>query len=107
MKKLGRSTDVSTGRVTLSSIDYLPMSIAGGPTFRLHGVIEIAGTDKDASGNEITFCDPGDSGSPVWAPGDDGVNRPLGLLFGKADSGNAYANPIERVLYALGLTLAV
>jgi hypothetical protein len=107
VKKLGRSTGVSTGSVTLSSIDYLPMSFAGGPTFRLHHVIEIVGTDKDSSGNVITFGDPGDSGSLVWAPGDDGVNRPLGLLFGKADSGNAYANPIGKVMYALGLKLVV
>ena len=93
-------------------IDHFPIDF-GGPTIRVHDVIEIETTEKDGEGDFIPFCDSGDSGALVFEPMAQGRNRPVGLLFGKSsiggpgNTGLAYANPIDRVLRVLGVKIVV
>lgn len=98
--KVGRTTGATTGRVTAFELDNLVISYGVG-NLRFDGQIEIDGTGARA------FSDGGDSGALIVNDGMEAV----GLLFAGSDVGGAngrgltYANPMHRVLKALGAKL--
>ena len=96
--KAGRTTGVTAGTVTATEIDGLPVAYDQGVlTFDDQMEVTMPGTGD--------FSAPGDSGSLIV--GREGY--PVGLLFagGRDAQGTdrTYANPIETVLVALGLSL--
>jgi hypothetical protein len=84
------------------------------PTMNLlfYDIFEIESHSVDANGNDARFCDRGDSGSLIYtAEGEGKPKHPVGLLFAQTQIGGlngnglGYANPIGRVMRALGVTL--
>ncbi|WP_309133685.1 hypothetical protein [Cellulomonas sp.] len=100
--KIGRTTAVTTGRVTAIELDDVVVGYGeelGELAF--DDQIEVEGTGR------VPFSRGGDSGSLVYR--EDGVA--LGLLFAGSESGGqngvglTYVNPIDAVLGALDATL--
>lgn len=100
VRKIGRTTGSTRGRITAFELDNVVVSYDIG-NLRFDGLIEIQ------SETQWPFSDGGDSGSLI-------VNDRLeavALLFagsdsgGRHDSGLTYANPIRTVLSALKATL--
>lgn len=93
--KLGRTTGRTSGRVTAFELDDVRVAYGSG-VLRFDDQIEIEGTGAGP------FSEGGDSGSLVFA---EGSLRAVGLLFAGGEQGAVdvtYANPIRRVLEALG-----
>lgn len=105
--KLGRSTGLTTGRISATELDELPVQFPVG-LLRFEGQFEIEGADDTPC-----FASPGDSGALVV----DDARRPTGLLFaisshgsayrGPAGQSLAYANPLAAVLAAVDGALAL
>jgi hypothetical protein len=92
--KLGRTTELTRGRVTAFELDGVTVQYERG-TLRFDDQIEVHG---DAG----PFSQGGDSGSLIVADPDlDAV----GLLFAGNEEGVTYGNPVAAVLRALGATL--
>lgn len=100
VRKIGRTTHRTLGRVTAFSLDDVVINYAFGET-TFNGQIEVE------SINQKPFSRPGDSGSLIY----DADGHPVGLLYavsaagGKTNSGLTYAHPIETVLQVLRVTL--
>ncbi|WP_315969746.1 chymotrypsin family serine protease [Cellulomonas timonensis] len=101
--KIGRTTAVTTGRVTAIELDDVVVGY-GNPlgNLRFDDQIEVESTGMGP------FSRGGDSGSLVYRA--DGIA--LGLLFAGSETGGSngagltYLNPIDAVLSALGVELA-
>ncbi len=99
--KLGRTTGLTRGRVTVFELDNVIVGFDIGP-LRFDNQIEIEG-----SGTE-PFSAGGDSGSLIIAD-----RRGVALLFAGSDQGGAngqgltYANPLHAVLDALQIELVL
>ncbi|MBN0039040.1 hypothetical protein JN535_02475 [Cellulosimicrobium cellulans] len=100
--KSGRTTGVTTGRVTAIELDDVVVGYGDGlGALRFDDQIEVEST------GDGPFSRGGDSGSLVYR--EDGVA--LGLLFAGSETGGAngtgltYCNPIVTVLERLGATL--
>jgi hypothetical protein len=97
--KIGRTTGRTTGRITAFELDDVPIEYSQ-KTIPLNSQLEIESIDASA------FSRSGDSGSLVFAAG----AQPVGLLCaaspvgGTSGSGLSYANRIDAVLEALGVT---
>lgn len=102
VKKVGRTTGATSGRVTAFELDDVVVAFGAG-NFSFDSQIEIEGLGNRA------FSDGGDSGSLIL----DEDNGALGLLFagsesgGTNDQGLTYANPIQAVMSALKIELAL
>lgn len=104
--KLGRTTGLTSGRITALELDELPVQYPVG-LLRFDASIEVEGTDDTPC-----FAAAGDSGALVVDAGLHGV----GLLFGASTHGSAYRgpagqslaylHPLEAVLSAVDATLA-
>lgn len=93
--KRGRSTGLTRGIITAVAIDNIDIEYPFGILF-FNQQIEITSLP------EQQFSAPGDSGSLLVNP--DG--NPLGLVFcASLDCRSTYANPIDHVLDALGVTV--
>jgi hypothetical protein len=99
--KVGRTTDVTRGRVTAFELDNVIVEYDIGD-IRFDNQIEIEGVDKGA------FSAGGDSGSLII----DSEQKAVALLFAGGDQGGSngkgltYANPLQVVLDALKVNLA-
>lgn len=100
VRKVGRTTGVTRGRISAFEVDGLPVGYDTG-VFRFDDQIEVEGVVG-------LFSAGGDSGSLITTEGDPvGV----GLLFagsttgGPGGTGVTYANPLGAVLEALGASL--
>lgn len=97
--KIGRTTGLTFGRIT--AFDLNPEVNYSCGSVRFHHQIEIDSTSDDP------FSRPGDSGSLVFTRS----LLPVALVFagsasgGQRNAGLTYANPIEAVIAALGVTL--
>lgn len=100
VSKIGRTTDLTHGRVTAFELDDVTIGFDMGD-LRFDGTIEIEGY------GDAPFCLGGDSGSLIV----DKDLRAVALLFAGSDQGGAnsqgltYANPIQTVLDALKVDL--
>jgi hypothetical protein len=95
--KQGRTTGFTRGRITALALERIDV-FYGTATIFFDQPFEIMQDGEDR------FSKPGDSGSLVMTP----QGNPLGLLFaGSMDCRRSYANPIEEVLTALGVTFLV
>jgi hypothetical protein len=100
VRKIGRTTAITEGRVTAIEVDQVPIGYEIG-TLRFDDQVEIEGVDAP-------FSAGGDSGSLIYAPSD---HHGIGLLFAGSETGGpgghglTYANPLAAVLDALGVTL--
>jgi hypothetical protein len=100
--KIGRTTGRTLGRVTAFEIDNVAVRFDIGE-LRFDNQIEIEGE------SDGPFSDGGDSGSLIVGAD----RRALALLFAGSDQGGVngqgltYANPIQAVLEALSLELAL
>ncbi|MGH7551796.1 MAG: hypothetical protein ACREMQ_02055 [Longimicrobiales bacterium] len=104
VSKAGRTTGVTRGTINQVNIDRLRVDLGeeGSPMDALFSdQIEIVGAGNRA------FSDGGDSGSLIVS--DDGFARALLFCGGPDENGNdlTYANPIDKVLEKLGVTLVV
>jgi hypothetical protein len=101
VRKIGRTTAITDGRVTAVEVDQVPIGYEIG-TLVFDDQIEIEGVDAP-------FSAGGDSGSLIYEPGSHGG---VGLLFAGSETGGpgghglTYANPLPAVLEALGATLS-
>lgn len=102
VQKLGRTTGLTSGRVTAFNVRKVIVEYETSPAIRFDGQIEIQAEDG------ADFSLGGDSGSLIV----DSDNRiPVGLLFAGSDQGGddggpvTYANPIAQVLAALNVEL--
>lgn len=101
VRKLGRTTGLTEGRITAFELDNVVVRYDLG-NLRFDDQIEIEGRGTTA------FSDGGDSGSLVFNDDMEGV----GLLFAGGDQGGTnglgltYANPLGTVLTKLRVTLA-
>ena len=99
VRKTGRTTGATSGRVTAFELDRVMVDY-GGDTLRFDNQLEIEGDNQ-------VFSSGGDSGSLIV----DSDNLAVALLFAGSDQGGAhgygttYANPIQTVLDALGVKL--
>jgi len=100
--KVGRTTGLTSGRVTAFEVDGITVEYDVGPlTFDDQIEIEGAGDEQFSAG--------GDSGSVIWTAAD---RAAFGLLFAGSTSGGTngrgltYANPLSVVLAQLGATWA-
>ncbi|WP_198084377.1 hypothetical protein [Variovorax sp. E3] len=94
MRKIGRSTGLTSGRVTAIEVSDFFVDYQNGPA-AFKGQIEVTGISG-------AFAAHGDSGSLV-------VNErgaAVGLLFAVSETGVAYVNPIMPVLQQLGVALS-
>jgi hypothetical protein len=102
VRKLGRTTGLTAGRVSAFNVRSVIVEYEISPTVRFDGQIEIQAPD----GGEFSLG--GDSGSLIVSEGD---HVPVGLLFAGSDQGGdqggpvTYANPITEVLAALNVEL--
>lgn len=100
--KVGRTTGVTTGFVSLTETDDVPINYGGSlGTARFDNQIEIKGDDGP-------FSLGGDSGSLVLTEAT--PHRAVALLFAGGngpDGPRTFANPIWHVLGSLGITLTV
>lgn len=100
LRKLGRTTGATRGRVTAIEMDNVLIDYDLG-TLRFDQQVEIEGADEDG------FSAGGDSGSLIV----DQAGRAVALLFAGGDQGGSngkgltYANPIASVLEALKVDL--
>ena len=90
VKKLGRTSGPTHGRVTAIELEGVVADYEGLGLVRFDGQLEIQGDDRP-------FSSGGDSGSLIV----DSACRAVGLLFAGTDSGVTYANPIDAVLNTL------
>lgn len=101
--KIGRTTGATYGRITAFALDHVEVDF-GRWALKFDGQIEIQSADGKP------FSRGGDSGSLVFSRHG---NHPVGLLFaasvmgGKNNAGLTYANSIDEVLTALGVTFVV
>lgn len=101
--KVGRTSNFTTGRLVAG--EFEPVEIND----YAHGSVDFKDPIEIESTTRATFSDKGDSGSLVC----DQNNRPLGLLFARAEAGGSnggalhYMAPIQDVLKSLGVTVAV
>lgn len=101
VRKLGRTTGLTSGRVTAFEVDAVPVGYGDGRVLVFDDQLEIEGTSG-------AFSSGGDSGALVCA---DGGRLAAGLLFaasvtgGTAAAGLTYANPLPAVLEAVGAEL--
>lgn len=100
VQKVGRTTGLTSGRVTAFEVDGITVDYDVGP-FTFDNQIEIEGT------GDGPFSEGGDSGSVIWTT----TNRQaFGLLFagstmgGSNGRGLTYANPLSVVLTQLDAT---
>ena len=104
VKKLGRTTGLTRGRVTAFEIDNVVVAYDIG-NIRFDDQIEIEGVGNSP------FSDGGDSGSLIVTGPASNVQG-VALLFAGGDQGGTnglgltYGNPLGTVLQALGVTLA-
>lgn len=102
VRKVGRTTGFTTGRVTAFEIDNVVVAYDIGD-LRFDNQIEVEGSGSGP------FSQGGDSGSLVV----DEENNAIGLLFAGGDQGGSngqgltYLNPIDDVLSKLGVTIVV
>jgi hypothetical protein len=102
VRKVGRTTGETSGRVTAFELDNVVVAYDIG-NLRFDDQIEIEGAGIDA------FSDGGDSGSLIV---DEALNA-IALLFAGGDSGGTngmgltYGNPIHAVLDSLGVDLLI
>jgi len=100
VRKIGRTTGVTRGRISAFEVDGVPVGYGTG-VFSFDDQIEIEGVLG-------LFSDGGDSGSLITTEGD---RLGVGLLFagsatgGPGGTGVTYANPLAAVLRALDATL--
>lgn len=94
--KSGRTTQLTAGRVNAIGVN-IRVNMPSGRVAQFANQIEIRGLTGD-------FSHPGDSGSLVWTW--DKKRQPVGLLFA-GGGGSTFANPINTVLNALDINLAV
>lgn len=100
VRKIGRTTGATEGRVTAFDLDNVVVNYDIG-NLRFDGQVEIEGAGTQ------TFSDGGDSGSLIV----NGGMLAVALLFAGTDTGGSngrgltYANPIHRVLNDLNATL--
>lgn len=94
VKKMGRSTGLTTGRITAIEVGGFFVDYQNGPA-AFDGQIEVTGLSTP-------FAAHGDSGSLVIS--DKGAA--VGLLFAVSETGVAYVNPIAPVLDQLGVALS-
>lgn len=98
--KIGRTTGITTGRITAIEVDNVVVGYDRGNA-RFDGAVEIE------SAGPGPFSDGGDSGSLIV----DENWHAVALLFAGSDAGGSnglgvtYANPIDAVLGKLGATL--
>lgn len=92
--KVGRTTGLTEGVISALEVDDLEVEYDDGD-LRFDDQLEIA-----PAGNE-PFSLGGDSGSLIV----DGDRKAVGLLFAGNDEDATYANPIQSVLDALGVSL--
>ncbi|ATB33559.1 hypothetical protein [Melittangium boletus] len=92
VRKVGRSTGLTHGRITALGLRNLPVQF-GQTVLLFDQVVEIEGM-------ELPFSASGDSGALVV----DAERRAVGLLFGGSDQ-STYINPIETVLSVLSIEL--
>lgn len=101
VSKIGRTTGLTNGIISAFELDAVDIDYPRVKTIRFNGQIEIQSVDG------TPFCRSGDSGSLVFTR--DGCH-PVGLVFamsaagGPSNCGLTYANPIDAVLKALGVT---
>ncbi len=99
--KLGRTTGVTTGKVSAIHLDQAVMNYGGGRFVIFHDQIEIVSDDSEP------FSKKGDSGAVII---DRDTNQACGLLFGgdRGDEGvdRTWAHFLPEVLTALGVELA-
>jgi hypothetical protein len=102
VRKLGRTTGLTAGRVSAFNVRSLVVEYEISPTVRFDGQIEV----QTEGGGEFSLG--GDSGSLIVSEGD---RVPVGLLFAGSDQGGdeggsvTYANPIAEVLAALNVEM--
>lgn len=96
VEKIGRTSGHTRGRITAFQLDTLDVDYPFG-TVGFQGQIEITSDDS------FPFCRPGDSGALLFRP----ECRPLGLLVASTRFGVAYAHPLEPILSALNIQIAV
>lgn len=97
--KLGRTTGVTSGRVTAFELDGVEVAYDAFPSLRFDDQIEIEGNGAGP------FSQGGDSGSLIFSAGG---RQAVGLLFAGGEAGGVdvtYANPIGLVLEAMGAQL--
>lgn len=102
--KVGRTTGLTRGRVTMVALDGLDVDMgdSGVPQYaRFYDQVEIIGIRRP-------FSDAGDSGSLIV---DARSQKAVALLFAggldTAGRSSTYANPLDRVLSSLGVQLTV
>lgn len=100
VQKVGRTTGLTSGRVTAFEVDGITVDYDDGPV-TFDDQIEIDGD------GDLPFSEGGDSGSVIWTTTD---RQAFGLLFaGSTEGGNngrglTYANPLSVVLAELEAT---
>lgn len=100
VQKVGRTTGLTSGRVTAFEVDGITVEYDVGPV-TFDNQIEIEGAGNDA------FSAGGDSGSVIWTTTE---RLAFGLLFAGSTTGGSngrgltYANPLSVVLDELGAT---
>lgn len=100
VQKVGRTTDVTHGRVTAFELDNVVVGYDIG-NLRFNNQVEIEGVGSGP------FSQGGDSGSLIV----DADHRAIALLFAGGDQGGAngqgltYANPLDKVLEDLDVNL--
>lgn len=100
VQKIGRTTAITTGRVSAVEVDGVPIGYEIG-TLIFDDQVEIEGIDDP-------FSAGGDSGSLVYVAD---THHGVGLLFAGSETGGpgghglTYANPLAEVLDRLGATL--
>lgn len=91
--KNGRTTGATSGTVVARSNVEVPYALGGfNALFKNQLVI---------NGSSGLFSNRGDSGALVATLG---TKQPVGLLFAGSSSGATYANPIDEVIKAFGIT---
>lgn len=94
VRKIGRSTGLTLGRVTAIEVGGIHVDYQTGPAL-FEDQIEVTGLDA-------AFAAHGDSGSLVV----DDKGAAVGLLFAVSETGVAYVNPIGPVLDLLKVQLS-
>ena len=100
VRKIGRTTAISTGRVSAVEVDGVPIGYEIG-VLTFDDQVEIEGVGD-------SFSAGGDSGSLIYVPSN---HHGIGLLFAGSETGGpggnglTYANPLTVVLEKLGATL--
>lgn len=93
--KVGRSTGLTQGRVSAFDLEVFHIDYGFGP-------VPFAGQVEIRSTSTSSFSQPGDSGALVFSIPQ---LHPMGLVFAGTPRGLTYANPINAVLSALGVTI--